>query len=118
MNEVEKLSKFAETQPHVAFTHGLSSKWNYLLRLIDWEESQFDGILESLESVIQSHLIPALTGQPPPLDIVTYAFWGGRFEKAFVDVKVFNPSPQSNCQGPLSSVYCKHKQQKGRQYHQ
>ena len=60
---MEKLSKFAQTQPHAAyaaFTHGLSSKWNYLLRVTDW------GILESLEKAIQSHFIPALTGQPPP----------------------------------------------------
>ena len=69
VNEVGKLSKFAETQPHAAyaaFTHGLSSKWNYLLRVTDWEEYQFDDILEALEKAIQSHFIPALTGQPPP----------------------------------------------------
>ena len=72
VNEVEKLSKFAETQPHAAyaaFTHGLSSKWNYLLRVTDWEENQFDDILETLEKAIQSHFIPALTGQPPPGNI-------------------------------------------------
>ena len=69
MNEVEKLSKFAQTQPHAAyaaFTHGLSSKWNYLLRVTDWEKNHLDGILESLEKAIQSRFIPALTGQPPP----------------------------------------------------
>ena len=69
MNEVEKLSTFAQTQPHAAyaaFTHGLSSKWNYLLRVTDWEKNQLDSILESLEKAIQSHFIPALTGQPPP----------------------------------------------------
>ena len=34
VNEMEKLSKIAETQPHAdyaAYTHGLSSKWNYRL---------------------------------------------------------------------------------------
>ena len=34
-----KLSKIAKTQPHAAYaayTHGLSSKWNYLLRITDW----------------------------------------------------------------------------------
>ena len=69
MNEVEKLSKFAQTQPHAAysaFTHGLTSKWNYLLRVTDWGKNQLDGILESLEKAIQSCFIPALTGQPPP----------------------------------------------------
>ena len=45
--ELEKLGKFADTQPHAAFaafTHGLSSKWTYLLRVIDWEENQLDDI--------------------------------------------------------------------------
>ena len=68
-NEAERFSKIAETQPHAAyaaFTHGLSSKWNYLLRVIDWEEDQLDGVLEPLERAIHSHFIPALTGQPAP----------------------------------------------------
>ena len=69
VNEMEKLSKIAETQPHVAYaayTHGLSHKWNYLLRVTDWEENQLDDILASMEKSIQSHFIPSLTGQPPP----------------------------------------------------
>ena len=32
-------------------------------------------------------------------------FWGGRLEKAFLDVRVFNSSIQSNPHGPLASVY-------------
>ena len=38
--EIEILSDIATTQPHAAyaaFTHGLSSRWNYLIRVIDWE---------------------------------------------------------------------------------
>ena len=69
VNEVKKLSKIAETQPHAAYaayTHGLSSKWNYLLRITDCEENQLNDIVESLEKAVQSHFIPALTGQPPP----------------------------------------------------
>ena len=69
MNELENLSKYVETQPHAAFaafTHGLSSKWTYLLRVINWEENQLDDILESLEKIIQSRFIPALTGQSLP----------------------------------------------------
>ena len=27
------------------------------------------------------------------LDVAMYGFWGGRFEKAFVNVRVFNPMP-------------------------
>ena len=52
------------------------------------------------------------------LDIAVYVFWGGRFEKAFLDVRVFNPSAQSNWCGPLASVYRRHKQEKKRQYEQ
>ena len=34
------------------------------------------------------------------LDVVANGFWGGRFEKAFLDVRVFNPSARSNRQTP------------------
>ena len=44
-----------------------------------------------------------------------YGFWGGRFEKAFVDVRVFNHSAQSNRHGSLSFIYRKHEQEKRRQ---
>ena len=57
--ELEKLGKLAENQPHAvfaAFTHGLHSKWTYLLRIIDWEENQLDDTLESRESdSVMSH---------------------------------------------------------------
>ena len=38
----------------------------------------------------------AITDDGACLDIAVYGFWGGRFEKAFLDVRVFNPSAQSN----------------------
>ena len=69
VDEMEKLRNITETQLHAAYaayTHGLSSKWNYLLRVTDWEENQLDDILASLEKSIQSRFIPSLTGQPPP----------------------------------------------------
>ena len=65
------LASFAETQPHAAyaaFTHGLSAKWNYLLRVTDWEENQLNDCLEALEKAIRSRFIPAITGQPSPGD--------------------------------------------------
>ena len=46
------------------------------------------------------------------LDISMYGFWGGRFEKAYLDVRIFNPSVQSNRRGPLASVYRRHEQEK------
>ena len=60
----------------------------------------------------------AITEDGARLDIAMYGFWGGRFEKVFVDVRGFNPSAQSNCHGSLSSVYRKHEQEKKRQYDQ
>ena len=71
--EVLTLSVFARTQPHAAyaaFTHGLSSKWNYLLRLMDLEALSASELLQPLECTIRSQLIPALTGQNPPGDLM------------------------------------------------
>ena len=59
----------SRTQPHAAYaayTHGLSSRWNYLLRVTDWEALSSSDLLQPLETAIQSHFIPALTGQTPP----------------------------------------------------
>ena len=44
---------------------GLLSKWNYTLRVTNWEEHQPADVLKPLEDAINSHFIPALTGQPP-----------------------------------------------------
>ena len=60
----------------------------------------------------------AITEDGARLDVAMYGFWGGRFEKAYVDVRVLNPSTQSNRHGPLSATYRKHKQEKRRQYDQ
>ena len=60
----------------------------------------------------------AITEDGARLDVAMYGFWGGRFEKAFIDVRVFNPSAQSNRHGSLSAIYRKHEQEKKRQYDQ
>ena len=52
------------------------------------------------------------------LDIAVHGFWEGRFEKAFLDVRVFNPCARSNQQVSLNSVYRRHEQEKKRQYEQ
>ena len=69
MKELDSLATIALTQPHAAhaaFTHGLSSKWSYLTRTIQG----IGTLLQPLETIIRSKLIPALTGQPPPNDEV------------------------------------------------
>jgi len=67
--------------------------------------------LQSLLGKIMLHC-SANTDDGARLDIAVYGFWGGRFEKAFLDVRVFNPSAQSNRCGPLASVYRRHKQER------
>ena len=68
VKELEKLSKIATTQPHAAyaaFTHCLSSKWNHLIRVSNWEALLSSDLLQPLETTIQIHFIPALIGHPP-----------------------------------------------------
>ena len=60
----------------------------------------------------------AITEAGARLDVAMYGFWGGRFEKAFLDVRVFNPSAQSNRHGSLVYVYRRHELEKKRQYEQ
>ena len=52
------------------------------------------------------------------LDIAANGFWGGRFERAFFDVRVFNPHAPSNRQLSLPSTYQRHENQKKRVYEQ
>lgn len=73
--------------------------------------------LQPLTGEILSHN-SAITDAGARLDVAMYGFWGGRFEKAFLDVRVFNPCAQSNRRSPLTSVYRRHEQEKKRQYEQ
>ena len=52
------------------------------------------------------------------LDISACGVWGGRFERTFFDVRVFNPSAQSNRATSLQSTYRRHKMEKKRHYEQ
>ena len=52
------------------------------------------------------------------LDIAADGFWGSRFERAFFDVKVFNPYAPSNQKTPLSACYRSHENEKKRKYDQ
>ena len=46
------------------------------------------------------------------LDIAADGFWGSRFERAFFDVKVFNPYAPSNQKTSLSTCYHSHENEK------
>lgn len=52
------------------------------------------------------------------LDIKARGLWGGAFECAFFDVRVFNPRAHSNTAQSMASVYRRHEQSKRRQYDQ
>ena len=60
--------------------------------------------LQSLSGESLSHC-SAIMEDGTRLDVAMYGLCGARFEKVFIDVRVFNPSTQSNHHGPLSSPW-------------
>ena len=52
------------------------------------------------------------------LDVAVNGFWGGRSERCFIDVRVFNPFAPSNSSSSLSSTFRKHEKIKHRAYGQ
>ena len=75
--ELEILVNIAQSQPlaaYAAYTHGVMSKWNYIFRIMDFQETSTADILQPLESKIRTQLLPALTGQNPPNDILRDVF--------------------------------------------
>ena len=71
--------------------------------------------LQPLDGEVLHHR-SANSGDQARLDVDMFGFWGGRFEKAFLDIRVFNPSAKSNRSTTLKSTYCRHEQEKKRQY--
>ncbi|XP_064397778.1 uncharacterized protein LOC135344497 [Halichondria panicea] len=59
----------------------------------------------------------ANTQEGARLDISANGVWGGRLEKTYFDVRVFNPHAPSN-KGPLTACYKKHEREKKRSYEQ
>ena len=52
------------------------------------------------------------------LDIAANGLWGGRYERNFVDVRVFNPDAHTNKHTPIQSAYRTHEKMKKRAYQQ
>ena len=52
------------------------------------------------------------------LDVSVNGFWGGRHEKTFLDVRVFNPHAPSNKNSSISNCYKRHENEKKRAYEQ
>ena len=60
----------------------------------------------------------AITTDGARLDIAASGFWGGRYERTFVDVRVFNPYAPSNRQTTIDKCFRKHEAEKKRAYEQ
>ena len=52
------------------------------------------------------------------LDVVASGIWGGRFERTYIDVRVFNPHASSNRSNSLAATYVRHEKAKRRAYEQ
>jgi len=57
----------------------------------------------------------AITDDGARLDVAANGVWGGRFERAFFDVRILNPFAQSNLKS-LEHMYHCHENEKKRQY--
>ena len=67
-DEVDGLSTVARREPqaaHSAFIHGVSSRWNYVMRTIPG----ISDMMIPLEETIRHKLIPAITGRNAVSDI-------------------------------------------------
>ena len=52
------------------------------------------------------------------LDIAANGLWGGRFERTYLDVRVFNPHAPTNRNTSITNCYRKHEAEKNRVYEQ
>ena len=52
------------------------------------------------------------------LDIAASSFWGGRYQRTFLDVRVFNPYAPFNRQTTIDKCFQKHEAEKKRAYEQ
>ena len=68
------------------------------------------------QSRVSPLLTSALTQDGAYPDISANGLWGGRYEKTFFDVQVFNPYAPSNRHPNLASVYKRHKDLRRRAY--
>ena len=66
----------------------------------------------------QMDLLSTNTEVNARLDIAADGVWGGRFERTYFDVRVFNPFAQSNLQSPPAATYRRHELDKTRLYDQ
>ena len=82
-------------------------------------ETCHDVLIEpTLQPVLEKESLPlqSNTRDDARLDIGMNGFWGGRFERNFVDVRVFNPFAPSNKNQCIKDTYRKHENEKKKFY--
>ena len=67
---------------------------------------------------VSSEILRGNTQNGACLDIKANGFWGGTYESAFFDVRVFNPFAPSNRHTSVSAACRQHESEKKRQYEQ
>ena len=85
-------------------------------------------VAHQVQAAVEPHLQPltgeqlryrsANTDDQARLDVAASGIWGGRFERTFVDVRVFNPHASSNRSNSIAACYVKHEREKKRAYEQ
>ena len=73
--------------------------------------------LQPLSGEVMSHATVNTT-EGARLDIAVNGFWGSRYERTYLDVRVFNPLATSNSNTSISNCYRKHENEKKRAYEQ
>ena len=102
-SELKRLSSIATSQPHAAyaaFIHGMVSKWCYISRTIP----NISHLLQPLEDLIRSNLIPALTGRAPPNDLECNLF---ALSSRLGGIGLVNPTKLSESEYPASKSVTK-----------
>ena len=66
----------------------------------------------------QLSLRTAIRADAARLDVAANGIWGGRFERTYIDVRVFNPFAPSNRSSSVSAAYTRHEKAKKRSYEQ
>ena len=102
-SELKRLSSIATYQPHAtyaAFTHGTARKWCYIARTIP----NISHLLQPLEDIIRSNLIPALTGRAPSNDLERNLF---ALPSRLGGICLVNPTKLSESEYPASKLVTK-----------
>ena len=67
-------------------------------------------------SMMRRFIAKQLTFNHLAISLSMNSLWGGRFEKCYTDIRVFNPLAISNSGPNFQSVYWKHEPSKNRAY--